>query len=234
MTRLAIVIPCYNERDNIPLIIARLRACLAAREDVAVILVDNGSTDGSDAVLARELAGQGQICALRVEVNRGYGHGILAGLAAAEADVLAWTHADMQTDPADVLRALDLFDRAGGVVKGRRQNRALLDTLFTAGMQVIASALLRVRASDVNAQPKLFSRAFYESHLRHGAPQDFSLDLYLLWCARRAGVPIGEIPVIFAPRAHGEAKGGGSWKTRQKLIRRTFAYIWALRRAVRP
>ena len=233
MTRLAIVIPCYNERDNIPLIVARLRACLAGRGDVVAILVDNGSTDGSDAVMARELAGQGQIRSLRVAVNRGYGHGILTGLAAAEADVLAWTHADMQTDPADVLRALAAFDRTGGVVKGRRQNRALMETLFTAGMQVVASALLGVRVSDVNAQPKLFSRAFYEAHLRAGAPLDFSLDLYLLWCARQAGVPIGEIPVVFAPRAHGEAKGGGSWRTRLRLIRRTFAYIWALRRAVR-
>ena len=160
-----------------------------------------------------------------------------AGLAAApaEAGALAWTHADMQTDPADVLAAFDRFLGAGGkaLVKGRRRDRALLESLFSAGMQWIASAALGVRLDDVNAQPKLFSRAFHEAHLRAGAPADFSLDLYLLYKARTSGTPILDVPVVFAPRLHGEAKGGGSWKTRIKLIRRTLAYILALRRSLK-
>ena len=100
-------------------------------------------------------------------------------------------------------------------------------------MQWIASAALGVRLDDVNAQPKLFSRALYEAHLRTGAPADFSLDLYVLYKARTSGTPILDVPVVFAPRLHGEAKGGGSWKTRIKLIRRTLAYILALRRSLK-
>jgi len=234
---LALVIPCYNEAANIPLIVARLAEVLATRADVAVILVDNGSTDDTPAVIARELAGHPRITSHRVPVNRGYGQGILAGLAAADpaATVLAWTHADMQTDPADVLRALDLFAGAGGavLVKGRRRNRAALEALFSTGMQWLSTLALGVHLDDVNAQPKLFSRAFYEANLRHGAPQDFSLDLFALYRARITGTPIRDFPVFFAPRAHGEAKGGGSWRTRIKLIRRTLAYIFALRREVR-
>lgn len=231
---ISIVIPCYNEAQNIPLIVHRLREVLADRDDVEVILVDNGSSDDSAALLKAQLAGDRALRSITVPVNQGYGHGILQGLAAAIGDVLAWTHADMQTDPKDVLTAYDLYCRqeAGGprIVKGKRRNRAPLETLFTFGMQVIASLALRIHLDDVNAQPKVFSRAFYDRFLKHGAPADFSLDLYLLYAARRSGMVILEVPVHFAKRLHGEAKGGGNWRTRIKLIRRTFTYIFQLRR----
>lgn len=234
--RLSLVIPCYNESGNIPLLVARLRQTLAGRGDVEVLLVDNGSTDGSAAVFQRELAGDTLLRLVRVPVNQGYGHGILKGLEVATGDVLAWTHADMQTDPKDVLTAFDLYKSHGGggvFVKGKRQNRRLLETFFTFGMQVIASAALGVVLDDVNAQPKLFDRRFYVDHVAGQAPHDFSLDLYVLYRARRSGMRIIEVPVIFADRLHGEAKGGGSWKTRIKLIRRTFAYIFQLRDSLR-
>ncbi|CEF54255.1 glycosyltransferase family 2 protein [Acetobacter ghanensis] len=237
MSLLSIVIPCYNEAGNIPLIFRRLRETLGTRQDVEIILVDNGSGDTSPAVFEQEMATHAdpRFRVVRVPVNQGYGYGITQGLAAAQGDVLAWTHADMQTDPKDVLTAFDLYQSlppALRIIKGKRRNRRLLEALFTFGMQCVASAALKVRLDDVNAQPKLFSRAFYERYIRHDAPKDFSLDLYLLYQARRNGYEIVTIPVDFSQRLHGEAKGGGSWKTRIKLIRRTFAYIFELRNAL--
>lgn len=234
--KLSLVIPCYNEAGNIPLLLSRLRQTLAGRDDVEVLLVDNGSTDNSADLFAHHLAGDTLLRLVRVPVNQGYGNGILQGLAAATGDVLAWTHADMQTDPKDVLTAFDLFRSQGGpevFIKGKRQNRRLLETFFTFGMQVVASLALGVVLDDVNAQPKLFSRRFYQEHVAGQAPLDFSLDLYVLYRARRSGLPVVEVPVVFAKRLHGEAKGGGSWKTRIKLIRRTFAYIFQLRDTLR-
>ncbi|NKW80863.1 hypothetical protein HGG72_11715 [Ochrobactrum pecoris] len=105
-----------------------------------------------------------------------------------------------------------------------------MERFFTFGMQSIASVVLRVPFDDVNAQPKLFSCEFYQEFISTRAPHDFSLDLYLLYQARIHGYRILEVPVYFAKRIHGEAKGGGNWKTRIKLIRRTFAYIFDLRR----
>ncbi|MFT0893006.1 glycosyltransferase family 2 protein [Pseudochelatococcus sp. G4_1912] len=233
--KLSIVIPCYNEALNIPLIVARLREITVGRSDVEVLLVDNGSRDDSAAVLQRELQGDSVVRAVTVPVNQGYGYGILQGLEAATGDVLAWTHADMQTDPRDVLVAFDLYKQHAGekiIVKGNRRNRRLLEAFFTFGMQLVASAALGVRLDDVNAQPKLFSRAFYQEFMTARAPHDFSLDLYMLYQARTHGYRILEVPVFFAKRLHGEAKGGGNWKTRIKLIRRTFAYIFELRRTL--
>lgn len=234
--KLSIVIPCYNEAGNIPLIVQRLQAIVGDRRDVEVLLVDNGSTDDSAQVFLREVPRESCISVVTMPRNLGYGHGILEGLRQASGDVLGWTHADMQTDPLDVLTAFDLYQERQTekvMIKGRRQNRRLLEAFFTFGMQVIASAALGVWLSDVNAQPKLFSREFYSRFIASDSPTDFSLDLYLLYQARVNGYQVVEVPVVFAKRVHGEAKGGGSWRTRIKLIRRTLAYVFELRRTIR-
>ena len=232
--KLSIVIPCYNEAGNIPLIFNRLRETLGQHQDVEVLLVNNGSKDNSSTVFAQELSAynDNRFGVVDVPVNKGYGYGIIQGLEAASGDVLAWTHADMQTDPGDVLKAYHLWlnqSPKNFIVKGKRQNRALLETIFTFGMQLVASLALGVMMDDINAQPKLFSREFYNEYIKGHAPHDFSLDLFLLYQAQKNDWDVETVPVIFAKRMHGEAKGGGSWPTRIKLIRRTFAYIFELR-----
>ena len=95
-------------------------------------------------------------------------------------------------------------------------------------MQYYASLILGVALNDINAQPKLFSREFYNNYILGQAPHDFSLDLYALYCAQKNDYTILTIPVVFSDRIYGEAKGGGSLKTKYKLIKRTFAYIHEL------
>ena len=77
--KLSIVVPCYNEEQNIPLILERFGEVIT-REDIEVILVDNGSTDDSALVLAELLPKYPFAKTSRVEVNQGYGYGILHGL----------------------------------------------------------------------------------------------------------------------------------------------------------
>jgi len=93
--------------------------------------------------------------------------------------------------------------------------------------------ILKVYLRDINAQPKLFSREFFNNYLKDNAPNDFSIDLYLLYQARKHRYNTLSIPVYFAPRQHGEAKGGGgSWNNRIILIKRTFKYIIGLRKSL--
>jgi glycosyltransferase involved in cell wall biosynthesis len=231
---LSIVLPCYNEAANLPLLLARFRDCLHERNDIEVMLVDNGSTDASAEVLAAALA-ESEFNRfarfVRVPVNRGYGFGIMAGVRAATGEVIAWTHADLQTDPQDVLDGYASFSRLPdprqSILKGRRRDRPALDAFFTLGMSVVASLALGQRLFDVNAQPKMFHRSFLDRMTR--PPDDFSLDLYVLYVARREGLAIVEYPVSFGRRLHGVAKGGGTLRGKWKLICRTWAYLWKLR-----
>jgi glycosyltransferase involved in cell wall biosynthesis len=111
---LSIVLPCYNEARNIPGVLRRFDEALGGRTDTEVLLVDNGSTDDTAAVLARELAQPANRFARVVTVPRniGYGYGIMSGVRQAQAPVIAWTHADLQCDPADVLLAYQKFSAA--------------------------------------------------------------------------------------------------------------------------
>ena len=234
-TTLSVVIPCYNEEKNLPYIVAKLSAILRDKThaECEVILVDNGSTDNSAEVFVDLLKGiEENIRVVKVDKNQGYGYGILYGLKQANGSFLAWTHADLQTDPADVFKALDLYllaPKRPVLVKGYRKNRKVSEAFFSWCMGLISSVFLKARLTEINAQPKLFHRDFYEAIVKD-APYDFSLDLYFLFKAKKQGL-ILDFPVFFLPRLYGEAKGGSgsSLKTRIKLIKRTLKYIGELR-----
>jgi glycosyltransferase involved in cell wall biosynthesis len=240
--RLSLVIPCYNEAKSLPQLVARAGRVVASG-DVQVVLVDNGSTDDSPAVMADLLASRTGVRSVRVDVNQGYGHGILTGLRAAAADgpqVLGWTHADLQTDPLDALRGLALFEdlqsRQGGdperlFVKGRRYGRPLGDTAFTVGMSAFETALLRRPLWDINAQPTLFPASFFAGWV--DPPTDFSLDLYGYHRAVDSGMQVARFAVSFGARQHGVSSWNVDWRSKAKFIRRTTTYSLALRRSIR-
>ena len=231
--KFSLVIPCYNEAANLPLLLERCRR-VAGEPGVEVILVDNGSTDDSPGVLAELLPRYPGCRSVRVIQNQGYGFGILAGLAAAEGDILGWTHADMQTDPHDALRGLALFEQHGGpiFVKGRRHGRPLADVLFTVGMSAFETLLLRTPLWDINAQPTMFTRQFYA--LWRDAPHDFSLDLYAYFRARKAGLAVHRFPVRFGARAHGVSHWNVNWAAKRKFIRRTVDFSLQLKSSLKP
>ncbi len=231
MVHFSLIIPCYNEAANLPLLVERCTS-IVHRQDVEIILVDNGSSDETPEVLAKLLAGHVFIRSVRVDINRGYGFGIVSGLRAAKGQILAWTHADMQTDPADALVGLDYFDRTTDpqrlFVKGRRYGRPLMDVLFTIGMSCFESLWLQKRLWDINAQPTMFTKEFFDTW--QDPPDDFSLDLYAYYQARAAGLEVLRFPVRFGERAHGISHWNVDWKSKYKFIRRTFEYSLKLKK----
>lgn len=233
----SLVIPCYNESAGLPELVRRC-TWVAGEGRGEIVLVDNGSTDDSAAVLEGLLGpagaedGRDGVRWVRVPVNQGYGFGITSGLAAARADIVGWTHADLQTDPADVLRALPLFEGAGDrvLVKGRRYGRPVADRVFTAGMSVFETALLRRPLRDINAQPTLFHRELMEQWGQ--APTDFSLDLFAMYTAAEQGFEIRRFPVVFAPRKWGSSSWNTDFAAKRRFIRRTLDYSLQLRKSL--
>ena len=194
----SIVIPCYNEEKNIPVILEKFNEEID-REDIEVILVNNGSKDQSQKVLSKLIPQYKFAKKVEVSTNQGYGHGILFGLKQARGNYLGWTHADMQTDPKDVIKAIDEIENNNSptniFVKGTRKNRPFLDPFFTLGMSLFESIYLMKKMNDINGQPNLFHRNFYSEW--ENPPSDFSLDLYVFYMAKKQGLSIHRIDVLF-------------------------------------
>ena len=233
MRNLSIVIPCFNEAENLNTVFRILDSLHKLNPEVEIVLFDNGSEDETPLIIEDHLVMRKQfVKLLRIKKNVGYGHGIMEGVRFSSGDVIAWTHADLQTDPADVLKAYQTFvthpEYPNCILKGRRVGRNPIDALFTVGMSLISSILLSVWLSDVNAQPKMFHRRFLEKLPE--PPLDFSLDLYLLYQAKIHNLKILEYPVRFGKRLYGEAKGGGgTLRGKWKLICRTWNYMLKLK-----
>lgn len=232
MIKLSVVIPCFNEAENIPLILKRFQA-VGPRDDLELLLLDNGSTDDTARVLSELLPEYSFARTSRVPVNKGYGFGIMQGLKASKGEYLGWTHADMQTDPADLLRALDIIEARNHprniYVKGKRRGRPLSDSIFTLAMSVFESIYLGTSLWDINAQPNIFHRSFLQSW--KSPPDDFALDLYAFYLARQQGLEIVRFDVHFPQRIHGSSKWNTGLAAKWKFIKRTLDFSTRLKQA---
>lgn len=230
MKKLSIVIPCYNEVENLPGLVDEIRKSMD-RNDVEVVLVNNGSTDDSARVLEETTKDTPFIKVVTVAVNQGYGHGILVGLKSGQGKYVGWMHGDLQTPFKDVLLALlkieSLNEPEDVYVKGLRKQRSFFDQFFTLGMSAFESLLFGKKLFDINAQPNIFHRNFLS--VWKNPPPDFSLDLYALYMARSLGVRLIRIPVVFPPRRHGHSHWNTGLSSRLKFIKRTISYSLELK-----
>lgn len=230
--KLSVIVPCYDEERNIPLILEKFNGIMGGR-DMEVILVDNGSTDQTAEVLNELLPKYPFARSIAIPVNKGYGHGILQGLEGAKGDFVGWTHADMQTDPEDVARAYDILEENEWdrdlFIKGNRKGRNPLDYFFTLGMGLFESAYLGKMLFDINAQPNIFPREFYKSW--ENPPLDFALDLYAFYMARARGLRVIRFPVRFPPRIYGESHWNTGMREKWKLIKRIVSFSRSMKKA---
>jgi len=233
--KLSVIIPCFNESKNLPKLLIKLK-CLN-KDDFEIIIVDNGSTDNTYDLLNDIITNNqySNIKVLRLKKNKGYGFGIISGINISKGNIIAWTHADLQTDPKDVLDSFQYFIKqpnyTESILTGKRLGRNYFDSFFTFFMSVIVWFILKVKIWDINAQPKMFHRSFLNK--LSNPPNDFSFDLFLLYKAKINNMIIFDFPVNFGKREHGKSKGGGTFFGKYKLIKRTLFYILKLKQKLK-
>lgn len=206
---LSVVVPTYNERENIAPLIAETLTHLPKAE---VIVVDDDSPDGT-AQVVRERWGDDPRVRLIVRVGRrGLPSALAEGVEAARGDVVAWMDSDFNMPPAfllDLLRALDEADVAvaSRYVPGGEDGRASrLRVLASRVLNLIASCLLGFRVRDYTsgllaARREVFARIRVDPAYRHG---EYCIDF--LARAHRAGFRVREIPFRCLERRAGETK----------------------------
>ncbi|MGH9174915.1 MAG: glycosyltransferase family 2 protein, partial [Vicinamibacterales bacterium] len=157
----SLVVPCYNEEAIVAYTLQRLHAAFRkAGYAVELVAVDNGSSDRTGDII-RELSAQypGIVCH-RVEVNQGYGHGVVSGITRCTAPWIGMIPADGQVDAEDVVRLYEAVIATDGYVLGKVRRRFRLDGLYRKFVSTSYNVLVRVmfprlQSIDINGTPKL-------------------------------------------------------------------------------
>jgi glycosyltransferase involved in cell wall biosynthesis len=193
-----IVLPCLDEAAALPAVLAELPAGLP------VIVVDNGSTDGTAAVATAHGA------RVVVEPRRGYGAAVHAGLMAARADIVAVLDGDGSLDPAVLGPMADAVLGGADLAVGRRVPCAGAWPWHARAGNALIAALLRTRGVPVHdIAPIRVGRR--QALLDLGvADRGFGYPLELLLRAGTAGWRLHEVDVAYRPRAGGRSKVSGS------------------------
>ena len=108
MILLSIIIPCFNESKSLPILVKNFANKLK-RNDIELIIIDNGSKDSTNKILSNLKKKYVFLKSIKIKNNIGYGNGILQGLKKAKGEYLSWTHADLQTDPYDVILGFEKY-----------------------------------------------------------------------------------------------------------------------------
>jgi glycosyltransferase involved in cell wall biosynthesis len=219
--RIGIVIPCFNEAGNLENLINECEF-VASAADYEFVLVNNGSSDNSNEILKKIQTLN--IKTVHLEENAGYGGGILAGLKVLETEFVGWIHADLQTDLRKSLLSLD--DQNFQFFKGVRNGRSLSERFLSAGMGILCSILFKTSLFEINAQPTIMERAFFESWTN--PPTDFSLDLYALVFAKKRNLKITRAKFDFSKRTSGHSTWNFGLRSRYKMVSRTIKYALSL------
>ena len=204
---LSVFLPVYNEEPNLRPLHAKLSDALRQLGRTSeIIYVDDGSTDGSLEVL-RALAGlDTRVKVVALRRNYGQTAAMAAGIDAARGRVLIPMDADLQNDPADIIRLLNKLDEGYDVVSGWRKNRQ--DKLITRRLpSMLANRLISwiggVPLHDYGCSLKAYRRESLEDVRLYGEMHRF-IPIYASW----AGARVAEIPVTHHPRTMGKSKYG--------------------------
>ena len=204
---MSVIIPCYNELDSIDLLYKK-SLYITENYDVEIILVNNGSYDGTHKKF-KTLIGTKKVKFFNIQTNKGYGYGIKKSLNLCKGLYVGWTHADLQTDLFDLIKAYNFIEKSmleskdeKLVIKGIRFGRPLKDKIFSQSMSLISSILFFPLSSyEICAQPSIFHNSIKEEIQK--APDGYEFDVYVFLAALIRGFRPKRFPVLFPKRVYG-------------------------------
>ena len=218
---LSVVIPVYNEEENLSILAAEVQGALQAIGlPYEVIFVDDGSTDGGPAILRRLAREDPAVRIVRQRRNSGQSAALAAGFRFARGGIVVTLDADLQNDPADIPRLLERLD-AYDVVCGVRVNRQ--DTWVRQVSSRIANGVRNRVTRDAVTDVGCTLRACRAEYLRR-LPMFTGMHRFLPTLLKMEGARVTEVPVHHRPRLHGQPK-----YTIRNRIWRALADLFAVR-----
>ncbi len=197
--------PVFNEEDSLLILAREIREALEPTGyPYEVLYVDDGSTDGSPAILAGLRASDPRVRVVRLAENQGQSPALDAGFRRAAGDVVVTLDSDLQNDPADIPRLLAALEGCDAV-SGVRQRRR--DTFVRRASSTVANGVRRRALGDGITDVGCSLKA-YRAELLRGLPFFKGMHRFLPALVQFAGARVVEIPVSHRPRRYGQAKYG--------------------------
>jgi dolichol-phosphate mannosyltransferase len=204
---LSVVIPLYNEEDNVaPLCRALLEALGAQPRPFEIILVNDGSADGTERKLAEAAATDSRIRVVNFRSNKGQTAAMMAGIDYAGGEVIVPMDGDLQNDPKDIVRLLEKLEEGFDVVSGWRRDRQdnfMIRTLPSKIANLVISRVSGVPLHDYGCSLKAYRREVLQGFRLYGEMHRF-IPIY----AAAQGARVTELPVAHHPRRFGQSKYG--------------------------
>jgi glycosyltransferase involved in cell wall biosynthesis len=221
---ISVAIPICNEIGNLPSLYQALMAVLdQLPRSAEVVFVDDGSTDGSTAVLDGFAEADPRVRVLHLRRNYGQTAALMAAFQNSAGEIIITMDGDGQNDPADIPRLLDKIAEGFDVVSGWRAKRAdpaLSRRAPSVAANWLISRMLRVRLHDFGCTLKAYRREVIEDVRLYGEMHRF-IPIYAAW----EGARIAEIPIAHHPRRFGHSKYGLSRIVRVILDLFTLCFI---------
>ena len=203
---LSVVIPLYNEEENIQLLHERLRKALdPLAQEYEILFVDDGSTDRTLSLLEKIQADDKRVIVLSLRRNFGQTAAFAAGFDFARGDVVVTMDGDLQNDPTDIPKLLEMI-KDNDLVSGWRKQRK--DPFFTRRLpSIIANWLISkvtgVKLHDYGCSLKAYRREVIKNLKLYGEMHRF-IPAVASWY----GVRVAEVETVHHPRLHGKSKYG--------------------------
>lgn len=204
---LSVVVPARDEEESLPLLVARvLEVCASAGLTLSdIVLVDDGSRDKTWAVM-KELAEANKVVqAIRLRRNFGKATALMVGIGACAGDIIITMDADLQDDPDEIPRFIEMLDAGWDLVSGWKKDRhdPLSKTLPSRLFNKVTARISGVRLHDFNCGFKAYRREIFDSVELYG-----ELHRYVPVLAHALGYRVAEIPVRHHARRFGKSKYG--------------------------
>jgi glycosyltransferase involved in cell wall biosynthesis len=227
--RLSLVIPAYNEQENVPVLLERVEAALKQiGERFEVIIVDDGSTDRTEALLAEGLKRYDWLRVLRMARNQGQSAAFDAGFKAARGEIIATIDADLQNDPQEIPRLLKMMD-GYDMVTGWRQKR---NDTFGRRVQTRIANGVRNWISGETIHDSACSLKLYRRQCLAGMQLYNGMHRFMPTLVKIRGGRVLETPVSHSQRYAGTAKYGLRNRAFRALVD-LFAVRWMKKRWLR-
>lgn len=204
---LSLVIPCYNEQEVVPTLLERVEKSLnATGVTYEVLMVDDGSTDGTSRMLDEAKATRPWLRVLRMEKNSGQSAAFEAGFEAARGQVIATIDADLQNDPEEIPRLLPMLDANNvDMISGWRKDRQ--DTKFRRWQSRQANRIRNWIIQD-DIHDSACSLKLYRAHAVKGLRLFNGAHRFFPALVKMRGYTCMEVPVKHSQRFAGTAKYG--------------------------